>query len=74
MLAQHLGHDHLREKNLVDLVQQLPRHFEFELLGFVEFDSDHQAFAARSLDKGMFPAQRIDLLYEERPHSSRVLD
>ena len=57
MLAEHLGHDHLREEDLVDFVQQLPRHFEFELLRFMKFDPDHESFAAHFLDKGMFRAQ-----------------
>ena len=56
MLTQHLGHDHLREENLVDLVQQLPRHFEFELLRFMKFDPDHQAFAAHFFYERMFRA------------------
>jgi hypothetical protein len=44
VLAQHLGHDHLGEENLVDFVQELPRHLELELDRLVELDRDNQPF------------------------------
>ena len=74
MFAQHLGHDHLRKEHLVDLVQKFPRHLELELARLVKLDSNHQAFAAHLLDKGMFSTQRIDLLHEQRTHFRRVLN
>ena len=51
MLAQHLGHDHLGEKNFVDLVQNLPPHLELQFLRFLEFNRDNQALPAHFLDE-----------------------
>ena len=74
MLREHLGHDHLREEDLVDLVQKLPRHLELKLVRLVELDRDHETFAAHFLDEGMFGAQRIDALDQELAHARGVLD
>ena len=74
MLAQHLRHDHLREKHLVDLVQKLPRHLQFEFLGLMKFNRNHESFAAHLLDEGMLFAQHVDLVHEQRAHFRRIFD
>src|SRR5437773_368052 len=74
MLAQHLGYDHLREEDLVDFVEKLPRHLELELGRLMELDSDDEPFTAHFLDERMFGAQRVDALDQERAHSRRVFD
>jgi len=74
MLAQHLGDDHLGEEDLVDFVEKLPRHLEFELGRLVKLDSDDEAFPAHFLDEGMFRAQRVYALDQERAHSRGILD
>ncbi len=74
MLGEHLGHDHLGEEDLVDLVQKLPRHLELKLVRLVELDRDHETLAAHFLDEGMFGAERVDALDEELTHARGVLD
>ena len=73
-LREHLGHDHLREEDLVDLVQKFPGHLELKLVRLVELDRDHESFAAHFLDEGMFRAQRIDPLDQELAHARGVFD
>ena len=74
MFAQHLGHDHLREEDLVDFVQKFPRHLELELRRLVELDPDDQAFSAHFLDERMFRPKRIDAFHQEGAHPRRILD
>ena len=68
MFAQHLGHDHLGEQHLVDLVQKFPRHLEFELRWLVKFDADYQTFAPDFFDERMFTAQGINFFHQQRAH------
>ena len=73
MLAQHLRHHHLREKHLVDLVQEFPGHLQLEFSRLMEFDADHQAFAADFLDETVFRAQRLDFFAKQCAHALRIL-
>ena len=74
MLAQHLRHHHLGEEHLVDLVQKLPRHLEFELGRLLKLDPDHQAFATHFFDERMLVSQHVDLRHQERTHFRRIFD
>ena len=74
MLREHLGHDHLREEDLVDLVQEFPGHLELKFVRLVKLNRDHESFAAYFLDEGMFGPQGIEPLDQELPHAGGILD
>ena len=74
MFGEQLRYDHLREEDLVDLVQELPCHPQFKLVRFVKLDRDHEAFAAHFFDEGMFRPQRVDALHQHCSHLRGVLD
>src|SRR5439155_10162136 len=74
MFAEHLANDHLSKERLVDLVQKLPRHLEFQFLRLLKLDSDHESFPTRFLEERMLCAQFVDLAHQKRAHFRRLPD
>src|SRR5436305_3390321 len=74
MLTQHLGHNHLREEDLVDFVQKLPTYLQSKFGRLVKLDGDDQTFTAYFLDKGVLSAQRVDPLHQKRTHPRGILN
>jgi len=54
MFLEERSNDHLREKALVHGMDGFPSEFELKRAGFLEFDSDHQAFASDFGDDVVF--------------------